>query len=275
MNSNNLIEKLNQTKTFIDSKTSLKPKVAVILGSGLGAFADHVNVEVKIPFSQIPHFNSPSVEGHGGYLIIGTIENKPVLILQGRIHFYEGHSIQDVVFPIRAAKWLGIEKLLITNSAGGMGDGMKEGDLMIIEDQINLSGVNPLIGPNEKELGPRFNDMTESYSKELSNVLESIMKSENISYKKGVYCGVSGPCYETPAEIRMFKMLGASAVGMSTVAECIAANHCGLKVVGVSCVTNLAAGISKQKLSHEEVTETAKRVEKSFITVVKKFLLAV
>lgn len=273
MNSSQILNQLNQTKTFLESKTKLRPQIAVILGSGLGAFADHVDVDIKIPFSEVPNFNAPSVEGHGGYLIVGKIGSKPVMILQGRIHFYEGHSIQDVVYPVRFLKWFGIEKLLLTNSAGGMGDGMSEGDLMIIEDQINLTGVNPLIGPNIKELGPRFNDMSECYSKELSGVIESIMKAQNISYRKGIYCGVSGPCYETPAEIKAFKMLGASAVGMSTVAECIAANHCGLKVAGISCITNLAAGISKNKLSHAEVTDTAKRVEQSFIKVVKEFLV--
>lgn len=265
-------EKLTTTVGSIRARTNLKPRIGIILGSGLGAFVNEVHVETSIPFHEIPNFMPPTVEGHQGNLILGTVGTQAVAILQGRNHFYEGHSMETVVFPTRVLALLGIEVLVLTNSAGGFGDTMQAGDFMIIEDHINLMGTNPLMGPNMKSLGPRFPDMTEAYDQKLIELMEKILKNQNTRYHKGVYCGVSGPTYETPAEVRYLKMIGGKAVGMSTVPESIAANHLGLRVAALSCITNLAAGISRQKLSHQEVTETAKRVEQKFTSFLKEFV---
>lgn len=270
--SSNLIEKIQETVNFLKSRAAFKPEIGVTLGSGLGAFTKEIQVEHIIPFHEIPHFMPPTVEGHQGNLIFGTVGGKKIVALQGRNHYYEGHSMETVVFPTRVMAMLGIQTLILTNSAGGFGDGMQAGDFMIIEDHINLVGNNPLMGPNIKEFGPRFPDMTEAYDRKLVEKLEGIFKKKNIRYHKGVYGGVSGPTYETPAEIRYLKIIGCSAVGMSTVPETIAANHLGLKVAALSCITNLAAGISKNKLTHAEVTETAKRVEQDFSYVIKEFI---
>jgi len=266
------VEKIQETVNFLKAKAQFKPEIGVTLGSGLGAFTQVIKTEHVIPFSEIPHFMPPTVEGHSGNLIFGTVGNKKIVALQGRNHYYEGHSMETVVFPTRVMALLGIHTLVLTNSAGGFGDGMQAGDFMIIEDHINLFGNNPLMGANIKELGPRFPDMTEAYDKKLVLTLEEIFKKKSIRYHKGIYGGVSGPTYETPAEIRFLKLIGCSAVGMSTVPETIAANHLGLKVAALSCITNLAAGISKNKLNHAEVTETAKRVEADFSYVIKELI---
>lgn len=268
----NLIDRLQQTVTFLKSKTKMKPSVGVVLGSGLGTFAKELQVELALPFHDIPNFGTVSVEGHSGNLLFGTIEGKNIVALQGRLHYYEGHSMDTVVFPTRVMALLGIQSIMLTNSAGGLGDKMQPGDFMIIEDHINFFGTNPLMGPNMKELGPRFPDMTEAYDRKHIAILEEIFRSKNIPFHKGIYAGVTGPTYETPAEVRFFKSIGCSAVGMSTVPETIAANHLGLRVAALSCITNLAAGLSGQKLSHQEVTDTAKRVEKDFSTVLKAFI---
>lgn len=267
-----VLDKLTETVSFIRSKTALKPKVGVILGSGLGAFVNEVQIDSKLAFQDIPHFNPPTVDGHQGNLILGTVGSQSVAILQGRNHYYEGHTMENVVFPTRTLALLGIEILILTNSAGGFGDTMQAGDLMILEDHINLMGINPLMGPNIKELGPRFPDMTEAYDRKLISQMETILQKHGTRFHKGVYCGVSGPTYETPAEVRYLKMIGGKAVGMSTVPESIAANHLGLRVAALSCITNLAAGISRQKLSHNEVTETAKKVEQKFTLFLKEFI---
>lgn len=267
-----VLNKLQETVSYIRSKTSAKPKVGVVLGSGLGAFVKDVEIECTLPYKEIPHFSPPTVEGHSGNLIFGKVGSQSIAILQGRNHYYEGHSMESVVFPTRTLAMLGIETLILTNSAGGFGENMQAGDFMIIEDHINLMGTNPLMGPNIKELGPRFPDMTEAYDKRLIQVMETLLTKQGTRYHKGVYCGVSGPTYETPAEVRYLKLIGGKAVGMSTVPESIAANHLGLRVAALSCITNLAAGISAQKLSHEEVTETAKRVEIQFISFLKEFV---
>lgn len=270
-----VIDKLTESVSFIRSKTILKPKIGITLGSGLGAFVNEVKITTQIPFREIPHFMPPTVEGHPGNLILGEVGPHAVAILQGRNHYYEGHNMETVVFPTRALALLGIEVMILTNSAGGFGDTMQAGDFMIIEDHINLMGMNPLMGPNIKELGPRFPDMTEAYDSKLIRLMEAVLQKQNTRYHKGVYCGVSGPTYETPAEVRYLKMIGGKAVGMSTVPEAIAANHLGLRVAALSCITNLAAGISRQKLSHQEVTETAKRVERSFTQFLKDFIAAI
>ena len=272
MNAQVITEQIQKAAQFIKSQTALKPATGLILGSGLGEFVNIMEKDVIIPFSEIPGFQATAVEGHKGHLIIGKISGKPVFALQGRYHYYEGHTMHEVVFPVRTLSILGIQNLVITNSAGGLQKGMKAGDLMIIEDHINLMGNNPLIGPNLKDLGPRFPDMTEAYDKVLRQKLESAFNKLNIPFKTGIYCGMSGPTYETPAEVRYIQQIGCSAVGMSTVPECIAAHHLGVRVVALSCITNLAAGISEYKLSHQEVTETAKRVEKDFASVLKELI---
>lgn len=267
-----VIQKLTETVNFLKSKTKIKPRVGVILGSGLGHFVQHLQVEAALPFSEIPNFIPPTVEGHSGNLIFGKTENVDLVILQGRLHYYEGHPMETVVFPARVMALLGIEILIVTNSAGGYGEGMNAGDFMIIEDHINFMGTNPLMGPNIKELGPRFPDMTEAYDRELIAIAERVFRSQKTFFHKGIYVAVTGPTYETPAEIRMFKSLGGKAVGMSTVPEVIASNHLGIRVAAISCVTNLAAGVSQNKLTHAEVTETAKKVEQKFCSFLKEFV---
>lgn len=267
-----LVNRLQETVSFLKTKTAIKPKLGVILGSGLGAFVKEIEAETVLPFGDIPNFIPPTVEGHSGNLIFGRLNGIPLVALQGRLHYYEGHSMETVVFPTRVMALLGLETLILTNSAGGLADGMKSGDFMIIEDHINLVGNNPLMGPNIKQLGPRFPDMTEAYDKKKIESLEQVFQRHKIRYHKGIYAGLSGPTYETPAEVRFLKMIGCSAVGMSTVPESIAANHMGLRVVALSCITNLAAGLSAHKLTHEEVTDTARRVENDFALVLKEFI---
>ena len=270
-----VIEKLTETVNFLKSRVKTKPRIGVILGSGLGHFVQHMQIEVAIPFGDVPNFIPPTVEGHSGNLIFGSIDGVELVVLQGRLHYYEGHSMETVVFPARVIALLGIEILVVTNSAGGYGDGMNPGDFMIIEDHINLMGNNPLMGPNIKELGPRFPDMTEAYDHELMGIAERIFRSQKTFFHKGIYVAVTGPTYETPSEIRMFKAIGGKAVGMSTVPEVIAANHLGLRIAAISCITNLAAGISQTKLNHAEVTETAKKVEQKFCAFLKEFVLKI
>ncbi len=271
----NTVQKLQETVHFLRSKTTTKPTVGVVLGSGLGAFVNEIQVETKIAFHEIPNFMPTTVEGHQGNLIFGKVGPHQVVALQGRNHFYEGHSMDTVVFPTRVLALMGVQILVLTNSAGGMADGMQAGDFMIIDDHINFVGNNPLIGPNIKEFGPRFPDMTEAYDRKLTELLENVMKKNKVRYHRGVYGGLTGPTYETPAEVRFLKLAGCSAVGMSTVSECIAANHMGLRVAAISCISNLAAGIAKHKLTHDEVTETGRRVEKDFTRVLKEFITSI
>jgi len=270
-----VLNKLQETVTYIKSKTLIKPKIGVILGSGLGSFVKEIDNQQIIPYNEIPNFLSPTVEGHNGNLIFGNVENVPLAVLQGRVHYYEGHSMETIVFPSRTLALLGIEILILTNSAGGLGDTMVPGDFMIIEDHINLMGDNPLKGPNIQELGPRFPDMTEAYDKKMTKLMENIFQRHGTRFHKGVYCGVSGPTYETPAEVRYLKMIGGKAVGMSTIPETIAANHLGLRVGAISCITNLAAGISPNKLSHSEVTETARKIENQFCSFLRELVTLV
>lgn len=267
-----LIDMLKETSQYLMSQTKIKPTIGIILGSGLGSFSKQIQIEKSIEYKDIPHFKSPSIEGHSGKLIFGHVDKTPVVCLQGRIHYYEGHTIETVVYPTRTLAKLGIKSLFVTNAAGGLDPKMEPGDLMIIDDHINLMGVNPLIGPNETQLGPRFPDMTEAYSKEFQIKLEQILTLNKIRFHRGVYCALTGPTYETPAEVRYLRMIGGSAVGMSTVPEVIVANHMGIKVCGLSCITNKGAGISNEKLSHAEVTETTRKVETQFTSVVKQFI---
>ncbi len=235
-----------------------RPKIGIILGSGLGALADQVTNPVILPYSEIPYFHGTAVEGHAGKMILGRIAEIPIVFLQGRFHLYEGHPMEDVVFPTRILCSLGIHTLIVTNAAGGINTRFRPADIMFIEDHLNLMGDNPLKGPHLPELGPRFPDLSEAYNKGCLEIIKSTAKNLNIPFQSGVYAGLLGPTYETPAEVRMLRTLGADAVGMSTVPETIAANHCGVKVIGISCITNLAAGLSPHPLSHAEVMEVSK-----------------
>jgi purine-nucleoside phosphorylase len=245
----------------------LHPRIGIVLGSGLGAVADAVTAPVLVPYAQIPHFPQSTVEGHAGRIVAGLLGGVPVVVLQGRVHFYEGYSPQQVTFPMRVLGALGLQAVILTNAAGGIQEGYRVGQLIAISDHINLMGWNPLVGPNEPHFaarpgaGLRFFDMTEAYSKPLRALAHEAAKEENFALSEGVYVAVSGPSYETPAEIRAFRALGASLVGMSTVPETIVARHMGIDVLGISCVTNLAAGIGAKPLDHAEVAEIGHQVE--------------
>jgi purine-nucleoside phosphorylase len=245
--------------------------VAVVLGSGLGFVADEAFADggSALDYGSIPHFPTSSVEGHKGRLVAGALGGRQVLLMQGRVHRYEGYPASSVVFPIRVLHALGVKKIIVTNAAGGLGDGFKAGDLMLIEDHLNLTGDNPLLGQNDARFGPRFPDMSEAYTRRLRTLALERAGAHGLALQKGVYAGLLGPSYETPAEIRMLKVLGAHAVGMSTVHEVIAASHLGMEVLGISCITNLAAGISPHKLSHDEVKDTANAVAQAFSGLVK------
>ncbi len=253
----------------------LNNPMACILGSGLGALGESLDSSTKVSYQDIPGFLNTQVSGHKGFLIYGKLGSRDVVFLQGRNHFYEGHSMEEVVYPIRFLKSLGVQTLILTNSAGGMGEGMKPGDPMLITDHINLMGNNPLIGSHRVDEGPRFPDMTDAYDPTLSRVLKKCFEEHNLNIHSGVYAGVTGPSYETPAEIRFLKHVGASAVGMSTVHECIMARYLGMKVVGLSCITNLAAGLSGSPLSHSEVKEVASQVEKNYTKALKSFIQSI
>jgi len=265
-------KKVQETLNFIRQKTKLKPLVGIVLGSGLASFGEAIDVRDEIFYSDLPHFPPPTVEGHPGKLILGHIGKHPVAILQGRIHYYEGHSPENVIFSTRVFAQWGIQTLILTNAAGGLQPKMRPGDFMVITDHINLMGYNPLRGVNIEEYGPRFPDMTEVYSSHLRQKLVDVLNQQKVPFHEGIYCGVSGPSYETPAEVRYLAQIGASAVGMSTVPEAITAYHMGLEVLGISCITNLAAGLSPNKLTHDEVKKTAHHVEKIFCRFLKNFV---
>jgi purine-nucleoside phosphorylase len=255
---------ITETVDFIRAHCRQQPVLGLILGSGLGAYADSFRSSITIPFSNLPHFPSSTVLGHSGNLVIGTAEGVPAIALQGRVHLYEGYSVSDVAFPARILGALGIRQLVVTNAAGGINTAFSPGDLMLITDHINLMGTNPLIGPNIEELGPRFPDMSEAYDIGMRRIAMEAAWQKNIALREGVYIGLRGPSFETPAEIRMLRTLGADAVGMSTVPEVIVANHMGIRVLGISCITNMAAGILPQKLTHQEVMDTTERVRERF-----------
>lgn len=254
---------------FIKTRIKDIPEIGLILGSGLGSLADEVENRVEIKYSEIPNFPVSTVAGHVGQFVYGTLEGKKVIMMQGRFHYYEGYDIKTVTLPVRVLKMLGIDKLIVTNAAGGVNIDFKPGDLMIITDSINYSGANPLIGKNLEEFGPRFPDMSSPFNKELINIALTSAREENVHVVQGTYFMFSGPNYETPAEIRMVSILGGDSVGMSTVPEVIVANHSGIKVLGISCITNMAAGILNQPLNHEEVIETSNRVKDNFKKLVR------
>jgi purine-nucleoside phosphorylase len=249
-----------------------QPVLGLILGSGLGAFADSFQNRIVIPFSDLPHFPSPTVPGHSGNLVAGYVDGVRVIAVQGRVHLYEGFSAAEVAFPSRVLGSLGIRRLIVTNTAGGINPVFRPGDLMLITDHINMMGTNPLIGPNVDEVGPRFPDMSEAYDAGMRDIALKAAKQEKIKLRQGVYLGLPGPSYETPAEIRMCRALGADAVGMSTIPEVIAANHMGIRVLGISCITNMAAGILPQKLTHEEVIDTAEKASGKFQSLLRTTL---
>lgn len=268
-----LYEQVQETVQAIRQRAGgLSPKVGIILGSGLGAFADSFERKVVIPYAEVPHFRHSSVPGHAGRLVIGLVGGEPVVAMQGRIHAYEGYSPVEVSFPARVLCALGIRGLVVTNAAGGINPQFAPGDLMAITDHLNLSGWNALTGPNDDRLGPRFPDMSRAYAPSLRELLLQSAQRTQVLLRQGVYVMVSGPSYETPAEIRMFRTLGADAVGMSTVPEVVAASHMGVPVVGISCITNLAAGVGDKPLTHEEVAETANRVAGIFSRLLTDFL---
>ncbi len=246
---------------FIRSKTTVTPQVGVVLGSGLGAFAARVANPLKIPYRDIPQFPTSSVAGHAGELIIGKVGTATAAIMSGRVHYYEGYPMERVTFPVRVLAALGVTKLVVTNAAGAVNPTYTPGDFMVIVDHLNLTGANPLCGPNDERFGPRFPDMSSTYWMGGREAWHQAARAVNVALHEGVYCGLAGPSYETPAEIRMLQRLGADAVGMSTVAETIVAAHAGLKVAGLSVITNRAAGLSTQPLSHEEVKEVGTRVQ--------------
>lgn len=260
---------IKQAAELIEDKLTKRPEIGLILGSGLGVLADEINDPIKISYADIPGFPVSTVEGHAGQLVIGELEGKTVLAMQGRFHYYEGYSLEDVTFPVRVMNELQIDKLIVTNAAGGVNSGFEPGDLMMITDHINNVGINPLIGPNDSELGVRFPDMSTAYDPAYQELSEQVAQNLGISLQKGVYVWNSGPSYETPAEIRMLQKLGGDAVGMSTVPEVIVARHSGMKVLGISCISNMAAGILNQPLSHEEVIETTEKVREDFLKLVK------
>ena len=281
-------EKAAEAAEFIRSKYSKRPKIAVVLGSGLGAFADELTDAVKIPYPEIPHFARSTVEGHAGQLVLGEIDGITIAAQQGRFHYYEGYEMDQVVFPVRTFGLLGVKNVILTNAAGSLKSEMIPGSLMLISDHINCIGANPLRGPNDTRFGPRFPDMTSAYDPELQEI--AVEASDQIAKERfengvdteltdflhrGVYCGLSGPTYETPAEIRMYRLLGADALGMSTVPEAIVARHQGMKVLGISCITNFAAGMTDEEIDHGHVMETGAKVAEVFKELLRRVILQI
>ena len=278
-------EKAVEAAEFIRSKYPKPIAAAVVLGSGLGAFADAIENAVRIPYEEVPHFARSTVQGHAGQLVLGEVEGVPVAVQQGRFHFYEGYEMEQVMFPMRVFGRLGVKNVILTNAAGSLSTEMRPGSLMLISDHLNLMGVNPLRGKNDEQFGPRFPDMTDVYTKSLQEIAireaDAIAKSRFDSGRdaehtmflhRGVYCALSGPTYETPSEIRMYRLLGADAVGMSTVPEAIAARHQGMNVLGISCITNFGAGMTAEPINHQEVMETGARVAEIFKELLRRII---
>lgn len=263
---------IKETAEFISSKLTVKPEIAIILGSGLGPLAERIQERQEIEYTDIPNFPVTTVEGHAGKLIAGSLGGKKVLALKGRFHYYEGYDISQVVFSVRVLKQMGINNIIVTNAAGGINKSFKPGDIMVITDHIGLFAPSALRGPNIDEFGPRFPDMSNAYDREYIELVEKVGGELGIDIKKGVYAYAKGPMFETPAEIVALRALGADAVGMSTVPEVVTAVHSGMKVLGISCITNMAAGILNQKLNHDEVIQTTRDVENKFVSLVIKVI---
>jgi len=259
---------LEEAAKYIRERLTEEPEIGLILGSGLGILADLIEQPITIRFEEIPHFPVSTVVGHAGELVAGKVAGRSVIVMKGRFHLYEGYGVEKVTFPVRVMKLLGVSKLIVTNAAGGVNRSYVPGDLMVISDHINLLGRNPLVGPNLDRFGIRFPDMTEAYSKRMRKLLHETAEELGMKLQEGVYVALLGPTYETPAEIRMMQAIGADAVGMSTVPEVIVARHAGIEVLGISCITNMAAGILDQPLDHSEVMETAERVKEQFLNLV-------
>lgn len=267
-----MLQEIKQSAEFMKEKIKNLPEIGLILGSGLGVLADEIEKPVKIPYEDIPNFPVSTVEGHAGQLVFGTLKGANVAAMQGRFHFYEGYDMKKVTFPVRVLKEMGVKTIIVTNAAGGVNESFVPGDLMIISDHINNMGTSPLIGPNDSDLGVRFPDMSQAYSRELRTLAKDAAAELGIKVQEGVYVGNTGPAYETPAEVRLARVLGGDAVGMSTVPEVIVANHAGMNVLGISCISNMAAGILDQPLSHDEVMETTEMVKANFLNLVKKIV---
>ncbi len=264
-----MLNKINEAGNYLLSKTRIRPTVGIILGTGLGALADEVKIVDTINYSDIPHFPVPTVSGHEGKLLFGTIGNKQVIVMQGRFHYYEGYSMDEITLPIRVMKKLGVQQLIVSNASGGMNPDFKVGDIMFITDHINLFPESPLRGPNHDELGPRFPDMSKAYSKDLLDKAIQVAKNLNIKIQQGVYVGLSGPCFETPAEYRYLRIIGGDNVGMSTVPEVIVAHHCGIKCFGISVITDLGIDGKIMEITHEEVKHAAAETEPKMTAIVK------
>ena len=268
-------EKLDEAAAAVRGRVELAPTVGVVLGSGLGAWADGLGSLVRVPYADVPHMARSSVVGHAGNLCLGQVGAVPVACLQGRVHLYEGHALDRVVFGVRLLARLGCRAVVLTNAAGGLEPAWSPGDLMLVTDHLNLMGKNPLAGPNEAALGPRFPDMTQAYDRELSELARVAARETGVALREGVYAGLLGPTYETPAEIRMLRTLGATAVGMSTVPEVIALRHMGVRAAAVSCITNLAAGLSPTLLDHSEVEATAAKARDRFTALLSAWVARV
>ncbi|MBR4966222.1 MAG: purine-nucleoside phosphorylase [Lachnospiraceae bacterium] len=270
---NPIYEKLQKCVVAVKKITDFEPKVAIVLGSGLGGYAGDIKVECEIPYSDIDGFPVSTVPGHDGRFIFGYVEDVPVVCMKGRVHYYEGYPISDVVLPIRLMKMLGAGILFLTNASGGINPSFSAGDFMLIRDHIAAFAPNPLIGPNIDELGVRFPDMTHVYDVDLQECIKAAASEQNIKIQEGVYIQLTGPSFESPADIKMLRVLGGDAVGMSTVVEAIAANHCGMKICGISCVCNLAAGMTENPLTHDEVQEAANKAAPLFKTLVTESVI--
>ena len=264
-----LWERVEETASDIRSRCALLPETAIVLGSGLGDFSDTLLDALATPYASLPHWPASKVVGHAGRLVIGTVAGKRIAALSGRVHFYEGYDLETVVFATRVMGRLGVKQFILTNAAGGINPAFAQGALMIIDDHINLMGSNPLIGPNDDRFGPRFPDMSEVYSARLRKMADEAARAKGVGVSHGIYLVTHGPSYETPAEIRLFRSMGADAVGMSTVPEAISARHMGMEVLGISCISNMAAGMSPQPIVHEEVLATMQRVRSSFISLLE------
>lgn len=271
-NSSTLYERAQEAARLIRAHIDVEAPVAIVLGSGLGAFADALTDAVEIPYEEIPGFARSTVQGHAGRLVIGRVGDVTVAAMKGRFHFYEGYSLQDVTFPIRVLKMLGVRTLVLTNAAGTLNMNFTPGSLMVISDHLNLLGDNPLRGENDERFGPRFPDLTSVYARPLQDIVADEAKAMGIEVRRGVYAALSGPSYETPAEIKMMRTLGADAVGMSTVPEAIVARHMNIQVIGISCITNLAAGVSDTPIDHSQVMEIGERVRVHFTELLRRVI---
>lgn len=265
-----IMKKLGETLNYLQQHLSYTPTIGLILGSGLGVLAEEIDEPQAIAYRDIPNFPVSTVVGHKGQLVAGKLHGKEVVAMQGRFHYYEGYSMQEVTYPVRVMRQLGVDTIIVTNAAGGINSSFNAGDLVLIRDHVNLTGANPLIGANLDEFGPRFADMTAAYQPELRKLAKQVAGKLAVEVKEGVYGGVTGPSYETPAEIRYLQTIGVDMVGMSSVPEVIVARHAGMQVLGISCITNMAAGMGHHLLSHDEVMETAQKTQGKFLKLVRE-----